>query len=117
MKALTWLFRLAFFLVALWFALKNTAPVTVRLTESIAWVDVPLIVVMLACLVVGALAALIAVAPKLWARAQPARPPAPKPKTLGGLRPGQPVEVANDRIADAARNVGAVGELDDSSTR
>lgn len=114
MKAIVWLFRLAFFLVALWFALKNTAPVTVRLTESIAWTDVPLIVVMLTCLVIGALAALLALAPKLLARARPAEPKA-RPKTLGMLRAARAPEVADDRIADAARNVGAVGELDDSS--
>jgi uncharacterized integral membrane protein len=111
MKAIAWLFRLAFFLIALWFALKNTAPVTVRLTESIAWTDVPLIVVMLVCLTIGALGALIALVPRLLARSQPdvARP---RPKTLGLLRPTGTHEVAEDRVAEAARNIGAVGHLD-----
>jgi uncharacterized integral membrane protein len=113
MKAIAWLFRLAFFLLVLWFALKNTAPVTVRLTESIAWVDVPLIVVILVSLLVGALGALLAMAPRLWARsAVAAKAMAARPQTLGFGRPTAANDIAADRMADAARNVGAVGQLD-----
>ena len=66
MKAIAWLIRLVFFLLVLWFALKNTTPVPVRLTEKVVWNDVPLIVVMLVCLVIGALAGAAALAPRLF---------------------------------------------------
>lgn len=114
MKAIAWLIRLLFFLIVLWFALKNTTPVPVRLTETMVWNDVPLIVVMLLCLVIGALAGAAALAPRLFRlRRQMVRerPPAlaERPTTLAG-------ELPADRLADAARNVGAVGQLD-SDTR
>jgi uncharacterized integral membrane protein len=110
MKAIAWLIRLLFFLIVLWFALKNTTPVPVRLTESVVWNDVPLIVVMLVCLIVGALAGAAALAPRLFRlRRQAVRgqasPLAERPATLPG-------ELPADRLADAARNVGAVGQLD-----
>lgn len=110
MKAIAWLIRLLFFLIVLWFALKNTTPVPVRLTETMVWNDVPLIVVMLVCLVIGALAGAAALAPRLFRlRRQTVRgrPPAlaARPTTLAG-------ELPADRLADAARNVGAVGQLD-----
>jgi uncharacterized integral membrane protein len=110
MKAIAWLIRLLFFLIVLWFALKNTTPVPVRLTEKIVWNDVPLIVVMLVCLVVGALAGAAALAPRLLRARRYAvrteRPPlAARPATL-------PDAVPADRLADAARNIGAVGQLD-----
>ncbi len=111
MNAITWLFRLAFFLLVLWFALKNTAPVAVRFTEDLIWADVPLIVVMLACVCVGALGGAAALAGKVFrlrrelatrdAPAFPARPPTT-------VRHDLPA----DELAEAARNIGAVGQLD-----
>jgi uncharacterized integral membrane protein len=111
MKAIAWLIRLLFFLVVLWFALKNTTPVAIRLTEQIVWHDVPLIVVMLACLVLGALAGAAALAPRLLrlrrrSRQHPREPLAEPSTTIAGG------EVPADRLADAARNIGAVGQLD-----
>ncbi len=49
MNVIAWLLRLLFFLAVLWFALKNTMPVTLRLTETLRWDAVPLVVVMLGC--------------------------------------------------------------------
>jgi uncharacterized integral membrane protein len=110
MKAIAWLFRLAFFLLALWFALKNTTPVTVRLTESIAWTDVPLIAVMLACLVAGALTTVIVLAPRIWRGSRAERAARTHGPAPAGTTP--PRELAGDRVADAARNIGAVGQWD-----
>jgi lipopolysaccharide assembly protein A len=110
MKAIAWLIRLVFFLVVLWFALKNTTPVPVRLTERVVWNDVPLIVVMLACLVIGALAGAAALAPRLFRRRRPSRHERElMAETATTIQPG---DLPGDRLADAARNIGAVGQLD-----
>jgi putative membrane protein len=111
MKAIAWLVRLVFFLLVLWFALKNTTPVPVRLTEKVVWNDVPLIVVMLACLVVGALAGAAALAPRLFrGHRRPSRHGRELlAETITTIQPG---ELPADRLADAARNIGAVGQLD-----
>jgi lipopolysaccharide assembly protein A len=62
MKLLAWLLKLAFFLLVLWFALKNTTPVPVRFTAQTSWENVPLIVVMLVCVGLGALLGALALA-------------------------------------------------------
>lgn len=110
MKAISWLVRLVFFAVVLWFALKNTTPVPLRLTETLQWDDVPLIVVMLACVLIGALAAAIALAPRLFSlRRQVA---ALRRQTERAAPADAAAERLADRVASAARNVGAVGEFD-----
>ncbi len=110
MNALAWLIRIVFFVIVLWFALKNLTPVPVRLTETLHWDGVPLVVVMLACLLVGVLAGALAMAPRVFrlrrrlaaaeAKAAAAPPPTVKrgPSTLTGM-------------VNVARNAGAVGEL------
>lgn len=109
MNALAWLIRIAFFAIVLWFALKNLTPVPVRLTETLHWDGVPLIIVMLACLLIGALAGALAMAPKVYrlrrqlaaSEAKAAQPPPTVrrgPSTITGM-------------ANVARNAGAVGEL------
>jgi len=111
MKAIAWLIRLVFFLVVLWFGLKNTTPVPVRLTERVVWNDVPLIIVMLACVLVGVLAGAMALAPRLFrGRRRLAR--RERDMLAEALTTIQPGELAGDRLADAARNIGAVGQLD-----
>jgi lipopolysaccharide assembly protein A len=111
MKAIAWLIRLVFFLLVLWFALKNTTPVPVRLTERVVWNDIPLIVVMLVCLVIGALAGAAALAPSLFRRRRRVsrREREMLADTATTIQPG---ELPADRLADAARNIGAVGQLD-----
>ena len=49
MKLLAWVVKLGFFLLVLWFALKNTTPVPVRFSADFTLDRVPLIVVMLIC--------------------------------------------------------------------
>jgi len=111
MKAIAWLVRLVFFLLVLWFALKNTTPVAVHLTERVAWNDVPLIVVMLVCLVVGALGGAAALAPRLFRNGR--RTSRHEREMLADTTTTiQPGELPADRLADAARNIGAVGQLD-----
>jgi len=111
MKAIAWLVRLVFFLLVLWFALKNTTPVPVHLTERVAWNDVPLIVVMLVCLVIGALGGAAALAPRLFRNGRRASRHEREmlADTTTTIQPG---ELPADRLADAARNIGAVGQLD-----
>lgn len=59
MRILTWTIRLAVFLVLLAIAAKNTDPVTLRFYFDLAW-QAPLIALLLAFFVVGALFGLAA---------------------------------------------------------
>jgi len=111
MNVFAWLVRVIFFLAVLWFALKNTMPVSVRLTETLRWDDVPLVLVMLGCVLVGMLLGAMALAPRLYrlhrrvvtadGGEQQRRAAAPADAEVGG-----------DRLAQVARRAGAVGELD-----
>jgi uncharacterized integral membrane protein len=110
MQLLGWLLRFAFFALVLWFALKNTTPVPLRLTETLRWEGVPLILIILGCLVVGVLAGAAALAPRLFRlRRQVAQ-------LSNQATRAQVAEAAaeryNDRLASAARDAGAAGQLD-----
>lgn len=63
MRYLVWALRLLVFLAVLMFALKNTDPVTVRFYAEHFVAQVPLIVVMLACFVLGAVLGLLLTIP------------------------------------------------------
>jgi uncharacterized integral membrane protein len=105
MRLLAWLVKLGFFLLVLWFALKNTTPVPVRFSADFAWENIPLIVVMLVCVAIGALLGALALAIPIYrmrrevARLRSAVPLAPT------------AEAATERMASAARQSGAVAEL------
>ncbi|HEX4827731.1 MAG TPA: lipopolysaccharide assembly protein LapA domain-containing protein [Xanthobacteraceae bacterium] len=111
MKTIGRLFGLAFFLLVFWFAWKNWTPVPVRLSERVVWNDVPLFLVMLGCLVIGALAGAAALAPSLF-RANRRRSRHERELLADVATTIQPGEMPADRLADAARNIGAVGQLD-----
>jgi lipopolysaccharide assembly protein A len=105
MRLLAWIVKVGFFLLVLWFALKNTTPVPVRLTSSITWENVPLIVVMLVCIAVGALLGALALALPIYRMR----------REMTSLRQQAPAvatgEAAADRMASAARQSGAVVEV------
>ena len=110
MQLLGWLIRFAFFALVLWFALKNTTPVPLRLTETVGWDGVPLILIILGCLVVGVLAGAAALAPKVFRlRRQVAALSNQASRTKVAEAAA---ELYNDQLANAARNAGAVGQLD-----
>lgn len=110
MQLLGWLIRFAFFAIVLWIALKNTTPVTLRLGETLRYDGVPLIVVILGCLVIGALAGAAAMAPRLFRlRRQVANL---QQQALRGPAADAAAERHGDRLASAARNAGAAGQLD-----
>ena len=111
MNILAWLLRLLFFLAVLWFALKNTMPVTVRLTETLRWDDVPLVLVMLGCLLLGALA----LAPRLY-RLQRRALTADAGLRQVGVGPAADAEAGGDSLAQVARRAGAVGEFELTET-
>lgn len=106
MKLVAWLIKLAFFLLVLWFALKNTTPVPIHLTADASWEHVPLIVVMLVCVALGALLGALALAVPMYRLRreviQQRRSIEPPPPTA---------EMASERVASAARRSGAVGEF------
>ncbi len=111
MNVLAWALRLIFFLAVLWFALKNTMPVTVRLSESLRWDDVPLVVVMLACLLLGMLLGAAALAPRLYRLHRRAAAVDSAQQRLRSA-PTVDAEAGGDQLAQAARSAGAVGDLD-----
>ncbi|HEX5639660.1 MAG TPA: lipopolysaccharide assembly protein LapA domain-containing protein [Burkholderiaceae bacterium] len=105
MKLLAWVVKLGFFLLVLWFALKNTTPVPVRFSADFMLERVPLIVVMLICVAIGALLGALALALPIYKvrrevmrlRATTTVAPAP--------------EILAERGLSAARQSGAVAEL------
>jgi len=105
MKLLAWLVKLGFFLLVLWFALKNTTPVPVRFTADFTLDRVPLIVVMLICIAGGALLGALALALPIYRmrrevmRLRAATPAAAEPEAIA------------ERGLSAARQSGAVAEL------
>ena len=105
MKLLAWLVKLGFFLLVLWFALKNTTPVPVRFSADFTLDRVPLIVVMLICVAAGALLGALALAAPIYRMR----------REVMRLRAAIPVpaepDVAAERGLSAARQSGAVAEL------
>ena len=105
MKLVAWLLKLGFFLLVLWFALKNTAPVPVRFSANLVWEQVPLIVVMLACVALGALLGALALSLPIYKMR----------REVAQLRRSNPLSSASDSsaecVASAARQSGAVAEL------
>lgn len=63
MRYFIWALRLLVFVAVLMFALKNTDPVTVRFYAEHLVSEVPLIVVMLACFLVGTIFGLLLTVP------------------------------------------------------
>lgn len=105
MKLAGWLLKLGFFLLVLWFALKNTTPVPVRFSAELVWEHVPLIVVMLVCVALGALLGALALSLPIYKMR----------REMAQLRRSNPVpateESPAERVASAARQSGAVAEL------
>ena len=111
MRLLAWIIKIGFFLLVLWFALKNTTPVPVRLTSTLAWDHVPLILVMLACVAVGALLGALALALPIYRMRREVtilREQSPAPSGA---------ELAADRMTLAARQSGAVAEVGEPERR
>ncbi len=105
MKLAAWLLKLGFFLLVLWFALKNTTPVPVRLNSELVWEHVPLIVVMLVCVALGALFGALALSLPIYKMRR-------EVAQLRRLNPLPPTsESSAERMASAARQSGAVAEL------
>ena len=68
MRYLVWILRLAIFVLVLMFALKNTQPVSVTFFTDHILHDVPLIVVMLAVFVLGAVFGVLLTVPAAMRR-------------------------------------------------
>ncbi|HEX7156943.1 MAG TPA: LapA family protein [Burkholderiaceae bacterium] len=107
MDLIAWLLRLLFFVLALWFALENTARVPLRVTSSLSWDSVPLIGVILVCLVAGALAGMLALVPTLLRQRRQLAA-----QTRAARVAATPGPDATDRLTQAARQMGAVGALE-----
>jgi uncharacterized integral membrane protein len=104
MDLIAWMGRLIFFLLVLLLALENTATVPLRLTSSIEWQNVPLLVVILACFIAGVLAGTLALLPRLLRQGRQVAQAAPPETSLQ-----QAGELA---LTSAARQGGAAGDLE-----
>jgi lipopolysaccharide assembly protein A len=107
MRLFAWLLRLVLFLLIFWIALKNTTAVPLRLSSTRIYEQVPLVVVILVSVCVGVVAGIVAVLPTI-ARLRR------RIVQLGKLaaRDSGAVDRAGEQLAAAARNIGAVGHLD-----
>jgi uncharacterized integral membrane protein len=107
MDLIGWLLRLVFFVLALWFALQNTIPVPLRLSPTQGWSQVPLVIVILACFIAGAVAGMVALVPHLLRQRR-------RIALLLREAHRQPVapEAVTESLTDVARRVGAVGGLE-----
>ncbi|MFN7780467.1 MAG: lipopolysaccharide assembly protein LapA domain-containing protein, partial [Betaproteobacteria bacterium] len=109
MNLLAWLLALVYFGAVQVFAVNNSAPVPLRLTSTLSLGEVPLVVVVLVCFVLGIALGLAAMVPTLFRLkrevARLARTPRPPSAQEAAERLG-------DRLAAAARHAGAVGEWD-----
>jgi uncharacterized integral membrane protein len=110
MRLLGWLLGLVYFLAVLVFAVNNATPVPVRLTSQIHLGEIPLVIVVLGCFLLGIVLGLAALAPRVIRLGRrvaqldrQARSPAFQEAAAERL---------GDRLASAARHAGAVGELD-----
>jgi uncharacterized integral membrane protein len=110
MRQLTWIVKLGIFLLLLWFALKNTTPVPVHFSAQTSWDGVPLIVVMVACMAIGALLGALALALPIYrVRRELAR--------LRRQSASSPADNSDDSLAAAARGSGAVVDLETGTGR
>ena len=109
MDVIGWLLRLVFFVLALWFALQNTVPVPLRLSPTQGWNQVPLVVVILACFVAGAIAGMVALVPHLLRQR---RRIALLSRTADRQAASTRSDIAPENLTEVARRVGAVGGLD-----
>ncbi len=105
MDLIAWIGRLIFFLLVLLLALENTATVPVRLSSSIEWQNVPLMVVILVCFVAGVLAGTLALLPRL---VRLGRQAAQRP----ALETAAVQQAAELALTRAARQGGAAGDLE-----
>ncbi len=106
MRLAAWILKLGFFLLVLWFALKNTTPVPIRFSSELVWEHVPLIVVMVLCVALGALLGALALALPIYKMR----------REVAQLRRTSTVastaESSAERMASAARQSGAVAGLE-----
>lgn len=105
MKLAAWILKLGFFLLVLWFALKNTTPVPIHFSSEFVWEHVPLIVVMVVCVALGALLGALALALPIYKMRR-------EVMQLRRSSPLPPVpDAAAERLTSAARESGAVAGL------
>jgi lipopolysaccharide assembly protein A len=107
MDVIGWLLRVVFFVLALWFALQNDVPVTLHLSPTHDWNEVPLVFVILLCFIAGAVAGMLALVPHmLRQRRRIAR------LERSTLQHEGAADVGAESLTDVARRVGAVGGLE-----
>ena len=109
MRVIGWLLGAAYFVLVLMFALKNGTLVPVRLTNTIGWNDVPLVVLILSCFFAGVIAGWFAWVPRVIKLRRQLSLLERQSRRVDTL---ELTDRRTDRLANAARNAGAIGDLD-----
>jgi uncharacterized integral membrane protein len=109
MRVFGWVIGAVYFIAVLMFALKNSTPVPVKLTQTIGWNDVPLVMLILGVFVAGVLAGWLAWVPQVLGLKRQIAALDRKSRRLDTL---QIAERRTDQLAEAARYAGVVGDLD-----
>ena len=104
------LLGLVLFALVFWFAVRNSASVPISLWGDVRWDDVPLVLVIVGCVALGTLFGALAMLPHV-VRARQATAVAQATQRRRSTVPEGTIERQGERLADAARNAGAGGDL------
>jgi uncharacterized integral membrane protein len=104
------LLGLALFAFVFWFAVRNSGSVPISLWGDLHWDDVPLVLVIVGCVALGMVFGALAMLPHVVrARQQQAEERASHRRR--STVPQGTIDRHGERLADAARNAGAGGDL------
>lgn len=104
------LLGLALFAFVFWFAVRNSGTVPIALWGDLRWEAVPLVLVIIGCVAAGALFGALAMLPRVL-RAQRAQAQHQSARRRNAAVPPATLDRQAERLADAARNAGAGGDL------
>ena len=104
------LLGLALFAFVFWFAVRNSGSVPIALWGDLRWEAVPLVLVIVGCVALGAAFGALAMLPHLIRVRQQQADERAQHRRRGAI-PQVTIERHGERLADAARNAGAGGDL------
>ena len=101
---------LALFAFVFWFAVRNRTDVPISLWGDLRWESVPLVLVIVGCVAVGTLFGALAMLPRLLRVRQQQVDERAVNRRRSAIPPAT-IDRQGERLADAARNAGAGGDL------
>jgi uncharacterized integral membrane protein len=104
------LLGLALFAFVFWFAVRNSGSVPIALWGDLRWEAVPLVLVIVGCVALGAACGALAMLPHVIRVRQQQTDERARNRRRGAV-PAATLDHQAERLADAARNAGAGGDL------